>query len=121
MTISFATFKKCRPKNVLLVNHLNRQTCLCKTHQNMALLLRGVLKNCIYIPAIPEEMIKEYSTDQYANKLDELPQIVNFQMWDKIIVTIGQGEGKKEVKKIQLVEKTMAKSKFISHAKTSMT
>ena len=42
MKLSFTSFCRIRPKHVLLMSFITRDTCLCTKHQNMSLTLKAV-------------------------------------------------------------------------------
>ena len=44
MKLSFTSFCRIRPKHVLLMSFITRDTCLCTKHQNMSLTLKAVKK-----------------------------------------------------------------------------
>ena len=57
--ISLATFKRMRPKHILLMSLISRHTCLCTKHQNMALIAKAMKAAGLDVPLNPEHLIKE--------------------------------------------------------------
>lgn len=117
LRISYSAFKKLRPQNVLPVSYMSRQTCLCKQHQNTALLLRAAKRFVADFNTVPDHFIKTYSETTVKEKLTEyLPddKVITFSTWERVTVSIGQGDKKRDdVKKVKLVEKCLTKSEFI--------
>ena len=69
--ISYTSFKNLRPSHVLLVCYLNRQTCLCKQHQNMALLLHAAARQGVPTSKVPDDVIMTCSDVQFEAALEE--------------------------------------------------
>ena len=57
--ISLATFKRIRPKHILLMSLISRHTCLCTKHQNMALIAKAMKAAGLDVPLNPELLLKE--------------------------------------------------------------
>ena len=67
--LSYSTFTRMRPKEIIPVSYSSRQTCLCEKHQNFSLKLVP-LKNMQLINTVnPDVFRKSYTTDE---KLDEV-------------------------------------------------
>lgn len=100
--MSLATFCHMRPTHILTTNFISRNTCLCTKHQNMALTLKSLRKEGIYVSANPESFAKEEALDSKDLK-DKLPALVKFSQWKKIEVI--EKEKKKYVTRIVEIEK----------------
>ena len=72
MSCSFTSFTRMRPKNFVLVNFVNRRTCLRTQHQNFALKLK-MLKKYAPVPTNPETFVK-YSDQKISSITDDIQQ-----------------------------------------------
>ena len=108
VSISCATFKRLRPKQVVTVSFLSRRTCLCKQHQNFSLILQGLRKSGKQVSNIPDEVARTYTNDEFEKLVlsSDAETTVHFQQWERVEVSYGT-EGK-TCKKVKLVEKTMS-------------
>ena len=100
--VSLATFKRCRPKEVIPVSYAKRQVCLCRKHQNMALRVAslrsvGLKQNLVDIKNCSKEYLEE--------KIESMPgESIKFQTWKQITEA--------DVKRTTLVDESETKEQF---------
>lgn len=80
--LSLTSFKRIRPKHVMLTAFITRDSCLCTRHQNMALLLKALQRMGIDVPKNPETFVSTGCVDEVEEKLDF--DEVNFQEWKRV-------------------------------------
>ena len=64
LKVSFSSFAKMQPANYVLANFVNRRSCLCTRHQNVALQLKMLKTHNKTVPVNPELFIKNFSSDE---------------------------------------------------------
>ncbi|XP_061183299.1 uncharacterized protein LOC133191568 [Saccostrea echinata] len=92
MKISLTTFKRIRPKNILLMALISRNTCLCTKHQNMALTAKELKAAGLNIPLNPEHMVKENVAVKAKEHFAE-NDVVKVNQWKRVEV---EEKGKKK-------------------------
>ena len=83
----------------------------------MALLLRAAARQGVPTSKVPDDFIMTCSDVQFEAALEEQlteDGSANLQSWERVAVTIGQGSKERVVKKVQLVDKRLDKSQFIT-------
>lgn len=84
-----------RPNNILTTSLLSRNTCLCTTHQNMALKLKCLKSLNIDISPNPEVAKRTVTIAQLRESLTALSddEIVEYEQWKRVDV-----DGKKKMR-----------------------
>ena len=105
--VSLSTFSRCRPKNVLLVSYAKRNVCLCKRHQNFALLLKP-LKQVGFPQSL--QAVRDLSAEEVGEKIESLPyEQVRYDSWK----TVSQPYKDTQIKRTTLVEQVERKEDFL--------
>lgn len=109
-SISYATFCRMRPKNILTVRYLSRKVCLCQKHQNIALKLRALRNVGVSgLPLRPDNLL-EFSAVEVKQHLETIQEEhVKFQEWRKVKQPYKDGV----ISKTTLVEDRMVTDKFV--------
>lgn len=107
LRISYTTFKKLRLQNVLPVSCVSHQTCLCKQHQNTALLLDAA-----------KEFVADFTTvPDNERKADGIPISRKVYHIQHLGETYSKHRSIREegpdMKKVKLVAKSLMKSELI--------
>ena len=117
--------------NFVLANSVNRRSCLCIQHQNVALKLKMLKKDHIkHIPSYPDIFIKTYRDQEEIRKLFETCKTKSYRLeqWKKTLVTFKSRSGEEKViKKMKTVNKKRSNAhsekefveeiaKFIEHS-----
>lgn len=84
--LSLATFCRMRPRHILTTSLILRSSCLCTTHQNMALLLKALKKYGISVQLNPESFLKSENPEN-ALLREILPDEIAHSHWKRIEVT----------------------------------
>ncbi|CAH0719498.1 unnamed protein product, partial [Brenthis ino] len=116
-TISYSTFCKLRPFWVLLPDFRSRDTCLCKLHTNMDLIIKGLYQRKIIPVMTSQNLLSMLCCDMYSvdclhrNCLACKNKVVCYQEFDNSIeMTYWQWDTKQDVtkckgRKIRITEK----------------
>ena len=114
LKVSFSSFAKMRPANYVLANFVNRRSCLCTKHQNVALKLKMLKTHNKTVPVNPELFIKNFSSDEIQKLLDTCKVTsYSYEEWQKVKVNIKTRSGEEKVKeKMKVVSKTKTKLDF---------
>lgn len=116
-TISYSTFCKLRPFWVLLPDSRSRDTCLCKLHTNMDLIIKGLYQRKIIPVMTSQNLLSMLCCDVYSvdclhrNCLACKNKVVCYQEFDNSIeMTYWQWDTKQDVtkgkeRKIRITEK----------------
>ena len=114
LAISWGRFCQYRPEHVTLASFGSRNTCLCQTHQNLALKLTVLYQLKLVTTKNPDEFIAGSDDDTaIAQKLDQIPEeteIIRFQEWKRMPRTKQNGEVKYVTK---LVDSELPRGQFI--------
>ncbi|WAR01738.1 hypothetical protein MAR_008296 [Mya arenaria] len=98
-------FCRLRPKNIKLTSLLSRNTCLCTSHQNMALKLKCLRNMGIDISPNPEVVSRTITYTQMEDYLNHLTaEEIEYEVWQKVDV-----DGKK---RMRVVKAQKAREKF---------
>lgn len=101
--VSFASFCRMRPKNVLLASFISRNACQCIRHQNIALKVQSLRKLGADMNKNPENALKEMNN--FSNTMSKLPDEIPYKVWKKVPLENG-------VHKMRIVEETKDKEAF---------
>ena len=71
LKLSFATFARMRPANLILANFVNRRSCLCTQHQNLSLKLKMMKRENSSVPSQPDIFRKTFQTNEDVKKIFE--------------------------------------------------
>ena len=71
LKVLFAAFAKMRPANYVLANFVNRRSCLCTKHQNIALKLKMLRNLNKRVQANPDMFIKHFDSDDIQKLFDD--------------------------------------------------
>lgn len=114
--LSFTTFTRIRPKNILLTSFIRRDTCLCTKHQNMSFTLKSVKHIGVDVSLNAEtEIDNQQGIIQEITKTSVTDQIVLSQ-WKRVQV---EEKGKKKMT-MKVVDSTVNKEDFIAHVTGQM-
>ncbi len=100
--LSFTSFTRMRPRNVLPARFISRNACQCLKHQNMALKFKALRQYGIKVSENPETAVKDLDV---ADTLKSLPDAVVFKTWKKVPTDKG-------VQRMTVVEITSSKADF---------
>ena len=67
--LSYTTFTRIRPKEIIPVSYSSRKTCLCERHQNFALKLIPLKRMKVINTANPDVFRKNYDNDEKLQKV----------------------------------------------------
>ncbi|VDI54169.1 Hypothetical predicted protein [Mytilus galloprovincialis] len=105
--LSFTTFTRLRPKNILLTSFIRRDTCLCTKHQNMSFTLKAVKRLGIDVSLNAEKEVEKQEKIIQDMKNTEASDVV-FSQWKRVKVE-EKGRTKMTMK---VVDSTVDKSGF---------
>ena len=96
---SFATFAKMRPANYVLANFVNRRSCLCTKHQNIALKLKMLRNLNKSVQANPDTFIKHFDSGDI-QKLFDCCKVTtyDYEEWQKVEVNVKTRSGEEKNK-----------------------
>lgn len=107
--VSFATFCRVRPTNILLCAFISRSSCLCTRHQNMALTLKTLRNEGGCVSANPETFARGDLDEERV--LGKLGENIKVPQWKRVQI---EDRGKQKfVMRIQ--DTNMTKQEFITH------
>lgn len=107
--ISFTSFCRLRPKNILLAKFICRNACQCLRHQNMAFKVQTLRNHGAKLSKNPENiLLHEDNLDDLFNCVQSGQ--VNFKIWKRVEL------GNKQ-KKMKVVEKQVGREEFIEIVK----
>ena len=78
------------------------ECCVCKPHQNYALMLQSMHQHASFLPTDPDALFREYTKDQFETHLcdtgtihegysyDKLPDVIRFKRWQLTPVPVGK-------------------------------
>ena len=114
--LSFTSFCRSRPKYILLASFSSRSACLCTKHQNAALTVKAIRRECpgMNIGANPETFVK--TMPGIEDIKDNLGDSVNLSQWKRVEIE----ERGKKMYITKIVESTLPKENFISHVESQM-
>ena len=115
LKLSFATFARMRPANYVLANFVNRRSCLCTQHQNIALKLKMLNKINKVVPTHPDVFIKNNVSHEDINKIFESCNVTEYKYeeWRKVPITIKTKAGEEKlIKKMKIVKQAKTKTDF---------
>ena len=121
--LSFATFPRMRPANFMLANFVNRRSCLCTQHQNLALKLKMLKKKNKAVPSHPDVFRKTFQTQEDITNIFKKCDVKQFsyEQWKKVPVTIKSKSGEEKViQKMKLVQQTKSKEEFVELFSTDL-
>ena len=88
---SLSQFCKLRPRHVKLTSLISRNTCLCTTHQNMALKLKCLRSVNVHISPNPEVVSKAVNLEQMKTLLSGIvDEDVEFESWQRVVCKDGK-------------------------------
>ena len=108
--ISLASFCRLRPRNVLLASFINRNSCQCMRHQNMALKVSALRKLGAPLSQNPDHLLDNENIDEVLNNL---PASVPYKVWRRVTVV----DNGKEFNKMKIIEESHDKDKFVEDFK----
>ncbi|MES9884689.1 MAG: hypothetical protein ABW185_27915 [Sedimenticola sp.] len=104
---SLSQFCKLRPDHVKLTNLITRNTCLCTTHQNMALKLKCLRSVGVNVGAHPDVVSKTVNVNQMKTIMSEINvEDVEYEAWQLV-------ECKDGKKRMRIVKCTMKTDEFV--------
>ncbi|CAC5405224.1 unnamed protein product [Mytilus coruscus] len=113
--LSFTTFTRLRPKNILLTSFIRRDTCLCTKYQNMSFTLKAVKRLGIDVSLNAEKEVEKQQEIIQDMTNTEASDVV-FSQWKRVKVE-EKGRTKMTMK---VVDSTVDKSGFIAHVEKQM-
>ena len=105
--VSLASFCRLRPRNVLLASFINRNSCQCMRHQNMALKVSALRKLGAPLSQNPDHLLDNTNIE---DALNNLPTSVTYKTWKRVTVM----DNGKEFQKMKIIEETEDKDVFIT-------
>lgn len=97
MTLSYQTFCRFRPKNIILVDYTSKNCCLCTYCQNFIMKVKAIQKEFdlpLSTCSSPERFLSEYDVDQceqfLATREDDVHEL-HFQEWKRVQITAPKG------------------------------
>ena len=98
--VSFSTFAKMRPANYVLANFVNRRSCLCTKHQNVALKLKMLKGYDNLVQSNPDVFTKNLSSDDIQKIFNKCNvKMYEYEEWQKMDVKVKTRSGEEKVKK----------------------
>ena len=90
LKLSFATFARMTPANFMLANFVNRRSCLCTQHQNLALKLKMLKRHNNAVPSHPDLFLKHFQTPEDVLNIFKNCETnqFNYGEWKKVPITI---------------------------------
>lgn len=104
--LSFATFCRLRPKNILLARFISRKACQCIHHQNMAFKVQAMRRCGVKISDNPENILAH---ERNLNELFECieQEKVKYRIWKRVELDNKQ-------KKMKVVVKEVSHDEFVT-------
>lgn len=114
LKVSFASFAKMRPKHFILANFVNRRSCLCTKHQNLALKLKMLKTLQKTVQTNPDTFIKQTSDDDIKKILQNCKvKKYEYEEWQKVDVQVKTKSGEEKTKKkMKVLRKSKCKADF---------
>ena len=108
LQLSYITFTRIRPKEIIPVSYSSRKTCLCEKHQNFSLKLMPPKRVNMINTSNPDVVRKQFSDD---DKLQDVSDKVNddeirFSQWKRLSVEKG-GKLIKKMKPVDVMQSTI--------------
>ena len=105
---SFFAGVRSKYRYIKLISHSTMNMCLCKTHENMRLLLKAT--SGLGLNRSPDEFVQQTTPEQVRVILQQLPPEVKYWEWRTVPVQYGEVT-KKRVKRLQY---TATRTEFIA-------
>ena len=112
--LSFSSFCRMRPPNILLVNFTTRNACLCTRHQNLSLKLKSFQALKVVETHNPDMFIKSNSDTETDSKMKQIDDKIGYNIWKKVKVQVGNDVVKEKMK---LVREEEEKNAFVGAIK----
>lgn len=107
MKCSLALFCKLRPRHIKLTSLISRNTCLCTTHQNMAMKLKCLKSLNIGVGTNPEVVSQSVTEINMKSLLEQLAeQNVEYESWQRVDCNDGK-------KRMKIVKTSVTRQEFI--------
>ncbi|XP_070579275.1 uncharacterized protein [Ptychodera flava] len=105
--MSIETFRRMRPRYILLTSLISRHSCLCTKHQNMALQMKTLRREGVVVPSNPETFLKE--EHDIDDLVKQLPSTIVVSQWKRVIIK----EKEKSKSVTRIVDSQMKVGDFI--------
>ena len=109
--LSFTSFCRIRPKHVLLISFITRDTCVCTEHQHMSQILKAVNSPDINTSVNGEQMLenKQDLLEVIKNKITS--DFIVADQWKRVPIEL---KGRKKMA-MKIIDTKMTKNEFFAH------